>query len=72
MTELEKLVADLAEDPAFRLADFKLFRGDGRDVSAQEICREINKAELSVKLGVAKPVRDWPHVREPVDMRTLF
>jgi hypothetical protein len=72
MTELEKLLADLADDPNFRLEDFKLFLGDGRDFSAQDICREINKAELSVKLGAVKPTKEWPHVREPVDTRTLF
>jgi hypothetical protein len=72
MTELEKLLADLSDDPTFRLEDFKLFLGDGRDFSAQDIALEINKADLSVKLGVAKPMKDWPHVREPVDIRTLF
>jgi len=72
MTELEKLLADLADDPTFRLTDFKLFVGDSKDASVEDICREINRAELSVKLGVVKPTKDWPHVREPVDVRTLF
>jgi hypothetical protein len=72
MTELDKLLADLSDDPNFRLEDFKLFLGDSKDMSAQDISREINKAELSVKLGVVKPTKAWPHVREPVDTRTLF
>ncbi len=72
MTELEKLLTDLSEDPTFRLEDFKLFLGDGKDFSVEDLCREINKAELSVKLGIVKPTRDWPNIREPVDTRTLF
>lgn len=72
MTEMEKLLACLSEDPDFRLEDFKLFLGDNKDASLQDVCREINKAELSVRLGVVKSVRDWPHIREPVDTRNLF
>jgi hypothetical protein len=72
MTELEKLLADLSADPNFRLEDFKLFLGDSKDLSPEDISREINKAELAVKLGIVKATKDWPHVREPVDTRDLF
>lgn len=72
MSELDKLAAEMVGDSTFRLVDFKLFLGDNRDGPIEEVCREIRKGELSVRLGEVKPVTEWPHIRQPVDIRTLL
>lgn len=69
MTEEERLVDRLCNDPTRRLANFNIFPGE-RGCTREELCAEINKALDQVDSGASVPSKHPVDSGiEPIDVR---
>lgn len=60
MTEKERMLDSLFSGKEGReIVDVKFFLGDKRNISVEEICREVNGARQQAKLGVIEPMTSF-------------
>jgi hypothetical protein len=72
MDEKTRLLKALFQNPKERHLNIKFLRGFSEESTAEDMCREVNKAFNQVLLGLVKPTSSFDEQLSVVDVASLY